>query len=66
MRLSHIFQFVKRNTRTYIIMATDLQSYYSVASSKVNQELQIFNRKLEAYMKQNTPANIPLMEHDRK
>jgi len=32
----------------------------------VNQEVQIFNRKLETYTKQNTHANILLMEHDRK
>lgn len=49
-----------------IIIATALHCYDSVASSMVNQEVQIFNRKLETYTKQNTHANILLMEHDRK
>jgi len=65
-RLSHISQFAKRSAHTYIIIATALHCYNSVASSKVNQEIHIFSRKLEIYMKQNTHANTFVMEHDRK
>jgi hypothetical protein len=37
--LSHISQFVKRNTHTNVIIATAPHRYDSVASSKVNQEV---------------------------
>lgn len=53
--LSHISQSVKRNAHTNVFTATAPHHYDSVASSKVNQEAQIFNRKFKKYMKQNTP-----------
>lgn len=64
--LSHISQFVQRNTHTSIIISTAPHCYDSVASCNVNQEVQIFNKNLKKYMKQNTHATILEMEHDRK
>jgi hypothetical protein len=45
--LRHMSQFVKMNTHTNVIIASAPHCYDLAASSKVNQEVQKFNRKLK-------------------
>jgi hypothetical protein len=64
--LSHISQSVKRNAHTNVFTATAPHHYDSVASSKVNQEAQIFNRKFKKYIYEAKYSTILETEHDRK
>jgi replicative DNA helicase len=62
--LRHICQFVKRNAHMNVIIASTPDHYDLAASSKVNQEVQKFNRKLKKYMKLDTHVTVLDIEPD--
>jgi hypothetical protein len=64
--LWHIFQFIKQNTQTNIILATIPYHHDLSANTYVNDEIKKFNRKLSKHMKPKVHATTLEIDQDRK
>jgi hypothetical protein len=63
--LNLISQFAKRLTHTNVVVAPVPHHYDLSASSKVNQEICKFNRKLKKYVKPDTHVTVLDVDPDR-